>query len=308
MACGCGDRCTCSVTAGTNITVTGSGDTISPYVISSVEATFAATNSDGAVDINPAGPAGHTPNFDINVSPDGGNLLSKHVNGLYVSSAGAIVAARFIGEIIHATGLTTPGLTLETDAGEHPVASYPLLANEYGATGVGDGVWDNHPQLGPPSAGNFRVPDLRDRQTIGIGSFAAAVGQTDGITEVSRTNTYGGQVVPGHDHTIPNHAHAISITTTNATDIVPTNAETGHLIDASGITKLNAATLTNNTDYSPNGGGAGVDFSKAQHTHDAVGATATDGGGGLTSTDGGFTTTSGVTPYAVVRKVVFAGA
>lgn len=303
MACGCGDRCTCSVTAGTNITVTGSGDTISPYVISSIEATFAATNSDGAVDIAPAGLAGHTPNFDINVSPDGGNLLSKHVNGLYVSSAGAIVAARFIGEVIEATGLTTPALTLEADGSEHLVASYPLLANEYG-TISGVNIWGT----APSGAGFFVVPDLRDRQTIGLGTFAAAVGQTDGITEVSRTNAYGGQVIPGHDHTIPNHAHAISITTTNATDIVPTNAETGHLIDASGITKLNAATLTNNTDYSPNGGGAGVDFSKAQHTHDAVGATATDGGGGTTSTSGGFTTTAGITPYAVVRKVVFAGA
>lgn len=293
MACGCGDRCTCSVIAGSNITVTGSGDTISPYIITAAESNFAATNGDGAIHITAAGPQGHTPDFEVNVSPDGGNLLSKHSNGLYVDPAGAIAVARFIGEIIEATGLSTPALTLEADAGEHAVTAFPLLASEYGATGAGDGVWDNHPQLGLPATGNFRVPDLRDRQTIGQGHIGA-VGATDGITETSRSNA--------HTHTGSAHTHgltaaSVSGSTTDHAFTIETGVGGGatqSVWDDVGVAagdpgSINAVSV--------------VSSIASTHHHDFAVAV-----GGSTDSAGGGATSSATIPYAVVRKVVFAGA
>jgi microcystin-dependent protein len=62
------------------------------------------------------------------------------------------------------------------DGTAYAVATYPALAALYGATGFGDGVYDAHPLLGAPSAGSFRVPDLRGR--VPVGNWAG--GDADG--------------------------------------------------------------------------------------------------------------------------------
>lgn len=72
MACGCIDSsCGCVVTAGTGITVTGSGSSGNPYIISSSgsETPFAATSSNDAIFITPGGTNGHTPDFEFVLDP-----------------------------------------------------------------------------------------------------------------------------------------------------------------------------------------------------------------------------------------------
>lgn len=66
--CGCGDRCTCSITSSnTNLVITGSGDSTDPWILTaSGGPTFAATtNADNLVSITPGGPSGHEPIINL---------------------------------------------------------------------------------------------------------------------------------------------------------------------------------------------------------------------------------------------------
>lgn len=292
--CGCGDRCTCAITPGDGIVVTGSGDATDPFVISSAETVFSAANTDNAVAITPGGSYGHYPVFNVNVSSDAGNMLTKHSDGLYIGSIDLAVASRYIGELIDITGISTPSLTLETDGSEYAVASYPSLAAAYGSVGDGItyGLWDCHPNLGCPALGNFRVPDMRDRATIGRGTFAGAVGTTDAITEASRSNT--------HSHTADGTLATDTITadTGNANGVDPTNFHAGYILNESGHDSLvsDGDLSIDNSDFAPGSDNNPDNFTKVQHTHDF-------------SHDHDVTgSTSDYTiPYATVRKVVFAG-
>lgn len=309
MACGCGDRCTCTIVAGDNISVTGSGDVSDPYVVSGLETEFEATNTDNTIVITPGGPSGHNPVFNTAVSGNPGNVLVKVGDGLFVGATATSVAVRYIGEVIDASGVSTPGLCLEADGSEFPVATYPDLSAEYGATGVGDGLWDNHPQLGLPAAGNFRVPDLQRRQTIGKGS-ADTVGTTDGIAYASRSNT--------HTHTGPSHSHSftpagtlavVGLNTDAATGAEPDNFHTGYIIRESGRTKLvGGADGLVSVDLAPTGAASADAFAKMNHSHAIAGHnhlfTGTPDSTGAAGTGA---TSAATTPSAVVRKVVFAG-
>lgn len=80
MACNCFGDCACALEAGYLINIVGSGDVADPYIISSAETTFAATNTGGGLTITPAGPFGHTPNIDLDLGSDPG--LQITVDGL----------------------------------------------------------------------------------------------------------------------------------------------------------------------------------------------------------------------------------
>jgi len=85
MACGCLETCNCNFEEGSGINISGSGATGNPIVISAVaQATFAATNADGTIDITPAGTAGHTPNFDLIIDPASTSPVTKTVDGLRI--------------------------------------------------------------------------------------------------------------------------------------------------------------------------------------------------------------------------------
>lgn len=88
MACGCAQKCTCTLSEGTGISIIGSGDTGNPYVISANETVFSATNADGTVDITPGGPAGHQPNFDLLIDPASTAIVSKSPAGLRIDDSG----------------------------------------------------------------------------------------------------------------------------------------------------------------------------------------------------------------------------
>jgi len=57
---------------------------------------------------------------------------------------------------------------LQCDGDEYLVASYPALAAAMGATGAGDGYYDEHPSLGAPTNNYFRVPDFAGRVPVGF--------------------------------------------------------------------------------------------------------------------------------------------
>lgn len=83
----------------------------------------------------------------------------------YVSSIGPVVWSTADGwdpgDMILApfTGAKN-ALWLLCDGSEYAVATYPDLAQAFGATGVGDGVWDQWDGAAAPAANNFRVPDF----------------------------------------------------------------------------------------------------------------------------------------------------
>lgn len=319
MACGCGDRCTCSVVGGEGVTVTGSGDATDPFVVSSVETPFAATSTDDTINITPAGSAGHAPDLAVNISPNPGNALENAGNGLFVGPTALVNAVFPVGmsiEITHDQSL--PSGFLDEDGDEYLVNDYPSLAAAYGATGVGDGLWDTHPQLGAPAAGNFRVPDSQTRAVYNKGT-GFAVGDDDAVTLASRTpnHTHTG---PSHTHTVDGHTHAIGAeapaTGNTVNDGEANSHHTGHILRDTGAESLcTDADLTfGDTDVAPSlaacvsaGGDA---FTKLQHNH--IVASHSHGGATGSASPGTSAAGTGATGakspgHIIYRRAVFAG-
>lgn len=93
MACGCSDNsCSCVLTGGTNVTVSGGGTAGNPFVINSASATpetaWTGTNADGGITITPGGTDGHAPVIDLNLDPDSPAALSVSGAGLSVACCG----------------------------------------------------------------------------------------------------------------------------------------------------------------------------------------------------------------------------
>lgn len=314
MACGCGDRCTCSVIAGTGVTVTGSGDSTDPFVVSSVEAEFSATSAGNTIDITAGGTAGHSPNLDVNISSNPGNALTNAGNGLYVSPSDLVNAVFPVGmsiELTHDQAL--PSGFLDEDGAELLVDSYPALAAKYGATGAGDGIWDNHPQSGLPAAGNFRVPDSRIRAVYNKGT-GFAVGATDAVTLASR-NPGHVHTGPSHTHTVDNHTHGVSAEAPG-TGIATNDGEagshhTGYILRESGRTKIvGGADGVVSVDIAPTGAGSADAFTKLQHDHTVASHSHGGSTGGATpgtSAAGTGNTGSKSPGHIIYRRAVFAG-
>lgn len=317
MACGCGDRCTCSVVAGSGVTVTGSGDPSDPFVITSLEAVFSALSAGNTITITPGGDAGHSPNLDVNISPNAGNALENAGNGLFVGPTALVNAVFPVGmsiELTHDNAL--PSGFLDEDGAEYLVASYPSLAASYGATGVGDGLWDNHPQFGLPAAGNFRVPDSQTRAVYNVGT-GFAVGDSDAVALASRT--------PSHVHTGPSHSHGpgtltgITAATTAAAALSVGDGSlqqfgvndniaggTAWLNVTTGTPAAPPATPTNNPSVDGEGPGSSGDVALSDHSHGiaAVGVTVN---GGTTAAAGTGNTGTKSPGHIIYRRAVFAG-
>lgn len=233
------------------------------------------------------------PTVSFNDHPDHHNLMADAINALQaemgldpagsetdvadrltaietaLSSAGAMT-----GETKEFTGAAIPGLGsvwLLEDGVSYPVASFPALAAFYGATGVADGLWDIHPQFGPPPGGEFRVPDSLDRVIFNAGT-AVPLGLTDAIPAAGR----GG----------PLHGHSISSASPNTGNAASAGEgashHTGHILNPGGAAKLIANVPTfSATDVDPSHGAGGVAFTKLTHTH----PTAAHDHSGSTSSD-----------------------
>lgn len=82
--CGCssGTTCNCAVKAGANITVTGVGSAGNPYVISGLSATVAPLDTT-TIDTTVTGGPNYVVSSKVIISPDAGNELVAHANGLY---------------------------------------------------------------------------------------------------------------------------------------------------------------------------------------------------------------------------------
>ncbi len=90
--CGCGGECACSLVAGTNVQVTGSGTSAVPWVVSALtncaQVRTCISANDGA-EYNPV-----TGVIGVCVSPNAGNGLTQDANGcLYVAGAPGTVVA-----------------------------------------------------------------------------------------------------------------------------------------------------------------------------------------------------------------------
>lgn len=104
------------------------------------------------------------------------------------------------GDLIYsASGSSRPGYLICNGA-EYPITTYTALYNAIPRS------WDNHPTLGLPSAGNFRVPDANGRALIGF-STARPVGSYGGAESV----VLNVRQLPSHNHTIAQTAHSHNI-------------------------------------------------------------------------------------------------
>lgn len=310
MACGCGSQCSCTVAAGTGVTVTGSGANGDPFVISSIETVFAALSAGNTITITAGGSDGHAPNLDVNISPNAGNAIENAGNGLFVGP-NALAAAVFpIGmsiEITHDGAL--PAGFLDEDGAELNVDDYPQLASKYGATGIGDGLWDTHPQFGAPGAGKFRTPDSQSRAVYNRGT-GFAVGDDDAVALASRT--------PNHVHTGPSHQHSVpglGITAeAPGTGIANNDGEanshhTGYIIREAGRTKLVGGTDgIASSDLAPTGAASADAFTKLQHDHTVASHSHGGSTAGGTSGFAGTGNTGNKSPgHIIYRRAVFAG-
>lgn len=131
MPCGNLNTCPCVVVAGLNVTVTGSGTSTDPYVVSStfVETTFAATSSDLTLSITPGGVAGHNPDLGTRLDPAGNVTLTKTAAGIradYVPTGVQSVVDTF------SVDLTKIGTTLQADVRIDPTSTAPVAITPAG--------------------------------------------------------------------------------------------------------------------------------------------------------------------------------
>lgn len=221
MACdGCTDVCTCVVQSGENITVTGSGSNVDPYIVNAAgvsETAFAATSSDGSIDITPAGTAGHTPDLTVDSCElyDTGTIEAS--GQLFVQSDDADCiphrlvapgAGQVLGEVGGEWGpvdveFTQPAIGVSlvpyTASGSFEKADYPGMQGIWvegvaagGGGGGSPGSATGASATGGGGAGEYGkvfipVADLGVSETVTVGVFGAggAAGSNPGIAGTS---------------------------------------------------------------------------------------------------------------------------
>lgn len=236
--CGCFPECTCqlNVEPPELLTLAGNGDPASGgWILTAIETAFSAINNDGAILITPGGAYGHSPEFDliyadtdsVDLSIGGGGLeasvridpaspvpIDITVDGLSISSVPSAAGGLFPGVVLDYYGSSAPSGWLLCYGQLVPIATYTDLFNAIGHNGNA-GV--------DPGGGQFRIPDLRGRVTVGLddmggadaGRIAAAntLGGTGGLEAVqlavSNLAAHSHTVTdPGHTHTANNPAHS----------------------------------------------------------------------------------------------------
>ncbi len=185
--------------------------------------------------------------------------------------------------------ITPPTGWLVADGQAHNVASYPDLASLYGATGIGDGLYDN-----APAAGKFNVPNCNITFPIGSSSVFSTGSRDVSLSRSS--HNHGGASSPAHrhridnthTHTMPSHLHTMD----NHTHISYHRHGIGSLNVALSTTDERVRDTTPDTsvarwdhDHNINGGqsGYGKTVGGSQVIHSADNTNTTSAGGGTTT-------------------------
>jgi microcystin-dependent protein len=264
--CGCASNvCTCTITGGLGVQVSGTGTPTDPYILGA-QATSLTVADSASVDLTLTGngspEAPYLIRADLATTPNpGGNVPS--------------------GCILDFGGDTAPNGWLVCDgsaiARVQYSALFAILQTKYGA---GDG------------STTFNLPDLRSRFTIGAGSGAGLTPRT--------LAAKGGQqdsVVAAHTHALgndsPDHAHASSIS--------DGAGQHGHNYDIGDRANSNGTGGLTMQQYSLNArvtAGAGAHNhainnpgANARHSHSVTGS-------GVTPTD------QNLPPFVVLNKII----
>lgn len=250
------------------------------------------------------GPAGG--GVDGNKVIDGSLPLSAL--GFSIPSGPGNLAVGFVGWF---AGMTAPPEYVVCDGAEYDQGTYALL---YGQIG---NIYDNHPQLGLPAPGNFRVPDILSRMIVGTGTNNT-LADTDALAEASRNSPEHSHVLSGEIDPAPNHDHSsgslianVSGTTGDANNEGAANSHhEGFILNSSGASKISGNHGIGPSDFAPSGGGSGDNFTKLSHAHnfnDAASVTGNTGlGGSHTHTDT-YSIDNAEMPYIALLPCIYTG-
>jgi microcystin-dependent protein len=237
-----------------------------------------------------------------------------------------------------------PPRTTTADGHQLAKAAEPGLWNKLSRGGTVASPWDTFGGLPAPSAGNYRVPDLRGRATIGKKDMGALLGTAPPtITGAAITRAAAATLgalfgeefhtlltaeMPSHSHTGVTGPQSATHTHTGTTDTentghfhtVGSHAHGGgnHLHQMSGdafglqpggntYIAISNTPIANTTQYSGNTIGAeapGTTISDRLHTHTFTSAVGSVGHTHSIAAEGGGGAHENVFPVAVVNKIV----
>lgn len=218
-----------------------------------------------------------------------------------------------VGTVSFFAGASMPPQNVLCDGQELDEITYAVLDSVLG------GIYNNHPQLGPPAPGFFRVPDLLGRVLVGTGT-QNNLGDNDTTAEATRnapTHTHPGTVdlpaIPAHSHTAGTLSGSKTNQVTGQTDENPSYYETGHIIDPTGAAKLvGGVDGLVPSDFSPNQGGAGNKYIKVlgSHTFNITGigiSGSTASGGAYDPPAQALAITAAEMPYMALQPIIYTG-
>jgi microcystin-dependent protein len=318
--CGCYPACACQLEAGNDlVSVTGTGDSTDPYVISGVETAFGLVNDDGGLIVTAGGPYGHTPHLNLRLEDSGTIALVVTPTGLRAellnapSGGGGVPTGAFFPYL---GNLAPPGYLMMSGPNYDnyvPAVDHPALFALVGHMGSG-GV--------DPGDGTFKVPSVEDMVVIGQGTLGP-LGTTGGVMDV----TLGASQIPNHGHGIfdPGHGHAgstVSIASDGVHNHEPATARDSDFvtvddpvtgadfvpvdIGGAGVRSTWVSIPTYNQPASPQQGNRA--FTSNDGTHQHIGSTvsiagAVTGVAVLNSTGGGGSHTN-MQPYFVSNYII----
>lgn len=178
--CGCGGACSCALTAGNNITLTGTGAVSAPWTVNAVtnvsEVRAALTSGSGTVYDPTDG------SFDVCVSANAGNGLTKDAGGCLYVGTGAATVTSGAGLLGNGAPATPVRANVSTWPYVCPVAT------------AGSGIYVDGTGLlkGGPSTKTTRYsvlqtftfsPVLVPTTNTALGSVSVAVTNPDGCTK-----------------------------------------------------------------------------------------------------------------------------
>lgn len=147
MACGCVDRCSCSVVGQGIVNVAGSGDFSDPYVVTASETPFAAVNTDGGISITGNGPNGHEPIIDLNIDPASTAPVSVGPSGLRVDCCEGVGSEVFyyLAHLDAVQDIEVAGSTILWDAEDADIGFGAAVGSSIAVPT--DGLYDIHTQV-----------------------------------------------------------------------------------------------------------------------------------------------------------------
>ena len=220
-------------------------------------------------------------------SVTGSKLNTVLGNGVAIQDTSALF---MIGEVKDLIVPGTPAGWLVCDGSAVSQVTYSELWDAMGNT---------HIYGADPGFGDFVLPDLRDRTTIGTGS---------NVLTANDQQAFGTRSMNiDHTHTNSLSIDGKSLNTASAFDEA-SRYETGYLLNEQGAIALVGGVagfgLTSTNPSSDGGGGSiGVDFTKKNHYHEVASHNHTISGGINTTNDASVTV-----PFMAVTKIIFVNA